>query len=352
MKNKLLFLIIFISIINYCYSQVSLSASDLLFLIKSRGGVFEVVEKANINRGGFENILDDSLQGVFNFNDYENAYHNQELKKELLHLLNDTISYAKMYSNDRIYKVYTMDAEYTRNKVSGWLSAFCKQKKDTIMKTESLFKHYRDSLIMAESNKYYNNALHNFKISKYTKEFLTRLKYPEVYLAFYKKWEQDGKTFDSEWFKYLLDFQDPEAEKLFQDSFEEAILSKKESLFLDFKNYISYHFNSFATSQFIRILDKTDFVEEQMMDFEVPIYVTFFSAVDNVYLDWLMFENAYLANLFWKVGDFAYSNKIDKAIKEYNKIKPELLVFYKEMLKFNRQEELYWKQNMPYYKKE
>ena len=352
MKKILSFIIISFIIISNCYSQVSLSASDLLSLIKSRGGVFEVVEKANINRGGYESILDDSLQGVFNFNDFENAYKNQELKTELLHLLNDTTAYARLYSEDRIYKVYTMNAEYTRNKVSGWLSIFCKQKKDSILRTESLFNYYIDYLIMAESNKYYNNAFHNFEISKYTKEFLTKLKYPEVYLNFYKKWEQDGKSFDSEWFKYMLDFQDPEAEKLYDDYIDNALLGKRKEDIIDFKNYICHTYNDYAISRFIKMLDKSDLVEVAFLTYKIPIYILLLSEIENIYIYYLLFTDETLANYYYTIEEFAFSGQIEKAITEYNKIKPNLIACFKSMLKYNGYTEIYWKQNMPYYKKE
>ena len=335
-----------------CYSQMHLTADGLLNLIKSRGGVFEVIEKANINRGGYETILDDSLQSVYYFNDYENAYHNQKLKEELLRLLNDMASYARLYSEDRIYKIYTLNTEYTRNKVSNWLTIYRGQEKDTIMKTKSLFNQYKDSLIMAESKKYYNEALHNFEISKYTKELLTRLKYPEVYVVFYKKWEQDGKTFDSEWFKYLLDFQDPEAEKLYDDYIDNALLGKRKEDIIEFKNYICHTYNDYAISRFIKMLDKSDLVEVDYLTYKIPIYILLLSEIENIYMYYLLFKDETLANSYYNIEEYAFSGQIEKAITEYNKIKTNLIACFKRMLKYNGYTEIYWKQNMPYYKKE
>lgn len=350
---KALFIITFCLVsLHCCYAQVNLTANDLFKLINQRGGVFNVVEKANINRGGYESILDDSLQGVFNFIDFENAYKNQELKTELLHLLNDTAAYARLYSEDRIYKIYTMNAEYTRNKVSGWLSVFCKQKKDTIMKTVSLFNHYRDSLIRAESNNYYNYALYNFEITKYTKEFLTKTKYPEVYLNFYKKWEQDGKTFDSEWFKYMLDFQDSEAERLYDDYIDNALSSNNQDEIIDFKNYICHTYNDYTISRFIKMLDKTEFVDTEISTLKIPIYIYLLSEIENIYIYYLLFRDESLANQYYAIEENAYSGNIHKAINDFNIIKPNLIVCFKRMLQFNGYAELYWKRNMPYYRKE
>lgn len=356
--KKLLILIINILSVNYTFSQIRLSANDLLNLIKSRGGVFNVVEKSyDYDNEKKKKLLDDSLRSVKYFNDIDNVLKNEELKNELLKLLTDTIEYSKYRTNEYIARIQT-DTMLSNGRLTSWLN----RKNygfliDTILKTPQLYNQYLDSTLLYEKEYNFDFYYQRFRISTNSKQLLTRIKYPESYSLFYKNWEKDGKTQKSQWFDILLEYQDPEAIKIYDDYIQKVIDTKDAKELSDIRMFVIQFNNSYKVQLLLKLLkEATLSYEDQRSPMPFNIYlITDLSILEHILLYMEPKILDYVVDTI--ISDYIYVGEdnmpnVNKAQEMFQSCLDKIIPWFQPYLNILLKEELKWKQNMPYYKKE
>lgn len=286
-------------------------------------------------------------------------YHHEKLKPYLLIWLNKEAYFE--YDNQQYIK-RAFDDGYKVYKVKGWLTSRNQESLiDTVMNSPSLFQVYLDSVVDATTN--YMKALYfkdGGKLPSKVLDFHARLKLPEAYAAINKYWKEDGGTAKSDYFNVMLAMHDPEAIAKYNNFVDSAIVEKNLIAIEDIESKAKneYFYGSYAVALQLKLLrvNLRTYYNSLDCSIEVPFNINFLSPLTGVYYNFTHYETVLrilnaLYNPLDKIYGLTYgeleeySNEVIQNVDEFKKaVEP-----YRDSL---IKEELYWKVNMPFYKKD
>jgi hypothetical protein len=294
-------------------------------------------------RSPFDILLNSRVYGL---TDYKQAYQNTALKPYLLKWL-----------SKEAYRDYTIEADIKRfaenptgirqaieyhlskKKHSAWL--------DSIAGNSGLYSKYRDTVITEE--------LATFKIARNPEGYIppsqslawhTRIPYPESYTIIRQQWIEAHKPelarnnrFDNH-FLALVKMGDPEARKLFDAHISKFIKTNGQSYFFGELNSILLQMNnSYAVAKMVELLKVTQKFQWMSDGDEPPMAFNC-----QMWINLMHDFEIYAIRTDPKLKITAPCENQLKLTKEINNAAQALIA----KLKLN---EMYWMQNMPFYKK-
>lgn len=175
------------------YAQKNtISADSLLSMIQKDGSVFKTFEHASF------------LAEI----DIKDCYYNDSLKVLMLKLL-DEEAYRE-YDNKRFISSWMNNDESRRNETRKWLE---KHKKyadvDSIMSNASLYYIYEDSAIVDLANEI--GATRKPETEPEYEKVLSLIKWPEIYEEYHRQWVKDGSRIGGNRFFAMLSMHAPDA---------------------------------------------------------------------------------------------------------------------------------------------
>lgn len=321
-------------------AQLKISADSLLKLVKIDGSIYKTFE----NRDLVDKI------------DYKNCYGNDSLKYLMLKLLDEDEFFVS--EAHRVVDILWSKEHNRQYYLDKWLVGHNKVSiKDSLSNDLYLLNLYLDSA-------YYEECARTVKVFKKTSvipqsfaSILSRMKWPEVYAEYYNQWCDDGKRFDGKRFAELLVMHCPEALAVYENT---AIRQYEQGNFNGLYLGCNEELGSYHLKFHLLTLVCTAPIHCHLFDGgepgqgpEVPLNL------EKVYT-WFFYYN-HLIPIVKDFGKkFAWDPLDDSnpfSRKEFFKVGQEIkdsvdvfrLQFQPEIEKLER-EELYWKQNMPYYK--
>jgi hypothetical protein len=295
-------------------------------------------------RSPFEVLLNSRLNGL---TDYRQAYQNTALKPYLLKWLSKeeyrdyTIETdMKRFSNSPVSIKQAIEYHLSKKRHSAWL--------DSIVNSPALYSKYRDTVIAetVATAKIARNPNEGYMPPSQSLAWHTRIPYPESYTIIKKQWQEAGKpelapnnSFDY-YFLALVKMGDPDARKLFDAHISRFIRTNGQShFFAELNSTLRLMNNSYAVAKMLELLKVTQKFQ-WISDGNDPS--TAFNC--EMWIN-LMHEFEYHAiRMDPKLKITAPCESQLKLKKEINSAAQALIAKYK-------QEEKYWMQNMPFYKK-
>ena len=328
------------------YSE-TITSDSLLQRVKGGESIYDVIDKININ-----DI------------DYKDVYYNEELKPYILQLL-DEDSY-------RLYDIETyLESSFgtdlaKKNRIEEWLRDNNSQLPlDSVMSTPNLYRSYLDTAYTDYSSKLHQN--YQPIIPNKFEKLLSLVRWPEVYEEYHRQWINDGGNITSKRFYAMLCMHDPYAISLFDKYVDDLLQRKDGSLKWDiYKHRPSADaLGSYRDKLWLRGLEYTNLITFTPFpqDHEEPLTVPFnIKIVSGLIgyncpskkakrlIDKITIQVTFLDEKFYKLNE---DLTIDEYISIGKQIKENAQLFrdiYEPYIEKEEQEELYWKQNMPYYK--
>ena len=329
--------------------------SDSLMRMITIGNPFHVINNLN----------------VYNV-DPKDCYYNDSLKSFLLKFLNKDTTYHYIAE---LATHYGFDNH--RDTQEDYIREFLKERKqmylwDTILQTPDLYSAYFDTVfnLAVEKSKQYDYK-NNTNLPDRLTDLLAKIKWPEVYVWARQQWESDGKKRDRYCYEYLLEMHDPEVIEM-NNQFIDSWGKLETCEYDDFNwqnNYLydnpvyreegislwgSYYFDALLHFLKIKTLvyhpmydnDKskrpynTDLISEYF--FHSPVFMESYPEIYKLSYD------LYFLSVNDKQYRIKHKQASDYIIDHFEMFISALTPFKEYFL----EKELYWKQHMPYYKKE
>lgn len=326
-----------------------ITTDSLLHYLQQKDDLYSCFNNSNI-----DSVID-------NFYIWENEkdfYFNDSLKHLLIDLFNDSIGWARYSSKCVRQHLENESYEYKHNALKGFLRRQYDSKIfiDSILKDANLFDIYFDSLCTFEENRSIKEDLSRigyFYIPERLKNILAHSFYFELYDKMLYYWKQSGCSTRDFYYDYLLNVGCPEV-----ISELNKMLDNSEWDY-DLLIYLTDNYSSESIKLLIKALDKTYLVDGDLMEIDVSLNVRLLLRLNR--LTWFT-EIGYLINsdLYYKVVDIIkhisvniYEPNGNEHMAKYIIENKNIIVpFFESAYQKCLEQELYWKQNMPYYKKE
>ena len=298
---------------------------------------------------------------VINFYAYGGLYFNDTLKHLLINLYNDSIGWARYKAKVVRQNLEKESEEYKRNGLQGYLQRnYNKSFADSVLNNKQLFAQYFDSLCVYEEESSFDADMKKgstWNVPNSLIRIITYSRYPELYDKMYYGWNKTGRV-RNYYYDYLFNVDCPEVISIIESSIDN---NKYNGIgFLD-------DYRSEAIRLLIKALDKTYLVPMNLSDFSVPLNVkclgfTWLRKYNHKYRFGNYTDD--IEKITFKIIDDIWlimerDCTIKPTEKEWRSISKEIIDNKPYIIKFLEQHyqkclnaELYWKQNMPYYKKE
>ncbi|MBO7145457.1 MAG: hypothetical protein J6W13_11615 [Salinivirgaceae bacterium] len=305
-------------------------------------------------------IIDNIFIGDIDFKD---VYFNEELKPYMLQLL-DEKSYRQHEIETLLESSFGSDDAKMR-RIKEWLrDNSCSLSFDTIMSTPDLYQAYLDSAYSDFSSNLYSH--YNVVIPNVYEEVLCRIHWPVVYKEYHRQWVEDGKNITSKRFYAMLCMHDPDATDIFDKYVDDLLQNKSDSLNKEW--YIhrpSAAMGSYEEKlrlrglKYTNLITFTPFPQDREESLTVPYNIKIASELIGYdcpseraqqIMNKISVSVSFLGQTFLKLNE---DLTIDEYISIGMEIKENAQLFmdiYQPFIQKKEQEELYWKQNMPYYK--
>ena len=343
MKLLIINLFVFYSILSFGQND-TIKASLLLDKLNKSSNLYKTIYEIQVNPI-----------------DLVDCYYNDDLKSLLLPLL----SREKIFEQQ--YKLGWSD-EYTKSSILLYL----KERNlnniyDSIVNDPYLYSVYTDSVKLQFINQLASEYNKKTWIPNGLLKLVTNIKWSESYSILYNIWVADEKKITSIVFKPLLSFHCPEAIQKYNSLIDKAIqLQKIDFLLKVWRDALNYQkYGSYCLDLYIRLLHCDTFYyfndEEAENDTtlcKIPFNYAILSPFLNPKEEYITSENYEFAHLKDSIFDRSYK-KIKYDDYSYSQISTQIIQFIdyfekqvqpkKQLIEKN---EFYWKQNMPYYKKE
>ncbi len=391
MKTILLFFIIFSSYCNLFAQRnpISVSADELYNYLKGQDNLFETFSHFNRYNIRKKKSVSDTIT---EFKDVKNAYYNDSLKDLLLDLYLDSVGWAKyaadkyMYSEKRDYK--NDSSSYIYGQIKPYLRGLKIKNVDSILSSPLLYACYLDSFWTHITQRVFEQDIrdaYRYFIPNELIDLIGKIRYAEIYQKFYYEWKREcvfenRYVTNSSYYYALVKYQCPEIirPKINSDS----------SISQEVAYYAAMSNNSESYKLMMELIDNTEFVFDGVNN-DIPINMFLLGAANNNWAshygqdyNWELIglfpgifksdSDREFGRIVWSVS--IYENE-DLNLHYYLSENPNIQVFRKEeLLKLSQknilpyvdflrlfikkrydaaiEEELYWRQNMPYYKTE
>ena len=342
-KLLLIILTIFPSI-SYCQHD-TIKASHLCNILRNSSDLYKTI---------------DDIQTIPI--DYKDCYFSDTLKSILLPLL------SRDYFFEYQYKV-TWDEEYTRSAVLNYLkNRHLRNYYDSIINDSNLYQAYSDSAKSEALTKLSLEFKRKPWIQNSLIKLITNIKWSESYILLYNNWVDDGKSITSSVFKPLISFHCPEAIQMYNSLINKAIQLQKIDFLLKIKHEIfNYHkYGSYCLDLYIQLLH----CDALYYDYEIyssdtlgpqhkiPFNYNLLSADLNPKEEFITSDNYKFAQLKDSIFDQSNNKRMYSEIrlsllgKQIVRFADSFEQQLQQKKEYMQRQELYWKQNMPYYKKE
>ena len=309
----------------------------------------------------FDHKTDDPI--VNNFRDYEGLYFNDTLRHLLVDLFNDSIGWAR-YTAKGIRQYYeNKPDEKKRMSLEGYLEHnYKKAFVDSVLNDKQLFTQYYDSLCVYEEESSFERNIKksgDWNLPYSLINIIAHSHFPEVYDRMLYYWKNNK---GANCFNYLLEVDSPELLSTFESQLDKNDLASSYIL-LDY--ICSYRSESIRL--LIKSMDKSDLIGHYLyrFDFDIPfnVYLLCRISLDGVFNCWVNTDGYILIkdhpNILLdfisvickleKVKTQKQAIKMSQYIIEHKDL---IIPFFEQHYQKCLEKELYWKQNMPYYKKE
>jgi len=331
--------------------RVTITADSLLHYLQQAEDIYAC----------FDYQTKDPVVGDFSvFYDQKDFYHNDTLKHLLINLFNDSIGWAK-YEAKRLRQNYeNKPEENKRLSLEGYLEQkYKKSFVDSILNSERLFNQYYDSLCAYEEESSFKEDIKKrgtWNVPYSLKNIIAYSRYPEIYDKMLYYWKDDGMKL-SIYYDYLLNVDCPEVISII-----ESDIDNNKNIG---KGFV-VEYRSEAIRLLMKTLDKTYLVPMNLEDYSVPLNVKCigFSWLSKYHYGyrWGKYDKDIEKITYKIIDDIWQIMERDCSIKpndkEWRRISKEIIENKQYILKFLEphyqkclEEELYWKQNMPYYKR-
>ena len=306
----------------------------------------------------FDAQSDNPITVLRNFDfDYKDIYFNDSLKRMIVDLFNDSIGWAK-HSAKKIRQTLEEESdEYKYKSLKVFLQNNHSQTYvDSILNNDTLFKVYFDSLCVYEEEMCFNEGVKLIgyaNVPNNLKTFVAYSRFSELYEKMLYYWKNANYYKGDFYYNYLRDVDCPEV----IDMIETALDNNK---WID-----SYYMNQYRSESIrllIKALDKTYLVPGGLLNFKIPLNVKLLGLDYNSWLRWVTILCEYQSNEIYEKSIELINQIIDcqsDNYKDYQQLSQLIIKNQKYLVPFLEHlyqncinEELYWKQNMPYYKKE
>ncbi len=302
----------------------------------------------------------------------KDCYYNDSLKSFLLKFLNKDTAYQYMAE---LAEHYGFDNH--RGIQEDYIRDYLKERKqmyllDTILKTPELFSAYFDTVFnLAVERQKTSSYQTNERLPRELTDLLAQIKWPEVYVWARQEWEEDGKREHGYCYDYLLGMHDPEVIDI-NNHFIDTWGQLESCEYEDSNGYINYLYRnpvysgggidswgSYYFDAFVHFLQIKTMVYHPLY-FDEKSKRPYNTGLVHDYC----FHNPYLKESYPVIYNISYglfeTQVNDKKYREKYKQASEDICdnidMFIEALKpykdYYLNEELYWKQNMPYYKKD
>lgn len=408
MKTKFLIIIMLFAYTNsFAQHFVRASADELYNYLKGQDNLFETFSHYNRYNIEKEKYVSDTIR---DFNDVKNAYYNDSLKNLLLELYLDSVGWTKYHVDQFMCTLKTDYKEdsalWVENRLKPYLKSLNIKNIDSIITSPSLFACYLDSYWNQKRHERFEYVIQNvyrIVVPDELIQLIGKIRYAEVYQKFYYEWQKEcgfGKKYvtNTSYYYALVNYQCPEVIRPKNDS--DSTISE------EVVYYAARAGTAEAYKLTMELLDNTEFVFDGVNNY-VPINMFLLGAADNnwtkrygdVYkmkLDMLeifsedgeiserehndldiigkQFYSDYedeFGKIVWSVS--IYLNQ-DLGLHSTTSIYSDIPIFEKnELLELSKrnilpnvdyirsfikkrydaaiERDLYWKQNMPYYKR-
>lgn len=342
-------LLLFTLLLSYTVmgQRVTITADSLLHHLQQAENVYAC----------FDYRINDPV--VNYFYDYEGLYYNDTLRHLLVDLFNDSIGWTRYAAKVVRYNLEKEPEENKRMALQGYLKRnYNKAFADSVLNNEYLYAQYFDSLCEYEEKSSFEEDMKRglWNVPKSLITIITYSRYPELYDKMLYKWNETGKI-NNYYYDYLLNVDCPEVIAMIESDIDNNI----------FYRGLLDKYRSEAIRLLIKVLDKTSLVPMDLEDYSIPFNVkclgfTWLSKYHYYYrfgnyaddIEKITFK---IIDDIWQIMERDCSNKPDE--KEWRRISKEIIENKQYITKFLEKhyqkclnDELYWKQNMPYYKKE
>ena len=298
---------------------------------------------------------------VNHFYDYEGLDFNDSLKYLLVELFNDSIGWAKYVAKGVKQNLEKEPEPNKRRALQGYLKRnFNKAFADSVLNNEKLFNQYFDSLCEYEERSSFEEDMKkssSWNLPNSLTNIIAHSHYPEVYDKMLYYWK-NHKGANCE--KYLLNVECPE---MIADI--ESKLDNNDLIYVAIRYMCTYR--SESIKMLIKALDNSKLVDNDLkgFDFDIPLNVYLLLRINDndLHNEWTFKSYVFECSNFNEIT-YNYESVIAKlktiktqkqAIKMSQYIidnKNLIIPFFEQHYQKCLNNELYWKQNMPYYKKE
>ena len=354
MKNIILTILTSLIICDVAGQNVKITTDSLLHHLQHAENIYAC----------FDYQTEDSVVGNFNacLNQKE-LYFNDCLKHILINLFNDSIGWTK-YTAKKVRR--NLEAEtnnYKHNALSGYLEdKYNKAFADSVFKDDNLLSQYFDSLCAFEEEQSFKEDIGKigyWNVPNSLCNILSYSHFPEIYDKMYYYWKRKGCSQCGFYYDYLLNVDCPD------------VISKMETMLdsnewsMDLESFLN-RYNSESIRLMIKAMNKTFLVQTDLDDFIIPFNVYCFGFMwlskyadcyrYNHYKNESEKKTFKIMDKIWRLIEFAEPKPSKESwLRISNEIidnKQYIGFFLEEHYKKCLEQELYWKQNMPYYKKE
>ncbi len=307
----------------------------------------------------FDYRTDDPV--VNHFYDYKGLDFNDSLKYLLVELFNDSIGWARYKAKVVRQNLEKEPEPNKRRALEGYLQHnYNKSFADSVLNNKQLFAQYFDSLCAYRERSSFER---NFKKGSdwnlpysFTK-IIAHSHYPEVYDKMLYYWNNDKGAHCGD---YLLNVDCPE---MIADI--ESKLDNNDLIYVAIRYMCTYRSESIR--MLIKALDNSKLVDNDLqgIDFDIPLNVYLLLKINDndIYNEWTfksyLFECSNFNKIIYDYESVLYNLKKIKNQKQAIKMsqyiienKNLIIPFFEQHYQKCLNAELYWKQNMPYYKKE
>ena len=290
--------------------------------------------------------------------DEKDFYFNDSLKHILINLFNDSIGWARHTAKVVRQNLENDSEEDKRMALEGYLKRnYNKVFADSVLNNEKLFNQYFDSLCIYEEESSFKEDIKKrgtWNVPYSLKNIIAYSRYPEIYDKMLYYWKESGCSTRDFSFEYLLNVDCPEVIAMLETELDNNICRTETY------NYLR-QYRSEAIRLLIKCIDQDYLEYVSLLEFEIPFNVKIFAYDYHSWWMWYPFftdeqqSDFYIktTELIDKLRDIHYNDyKIcEQLSKEIIENKQYIVPFLESAYQKCLSEELYWKQNMPYYKK-
>ena len=312
----------------------------------------------------FDSENDPVIRG---FRDYKNMYFNDTLRHLLVNLFNDSIEWAR-YTAKGIRQYYeNKPDDKKRMSLEGYLEHnYKKAFVDSVLNDKQLFAQYYDSLCVYKEESSFEEDMEKrgtWNVPYSLKNIIVQSHFPEVYNKMLYYWKSSGCYYSDFDFNYLLEVDSPELLSSFESQLDKNDLTNIYFLL----DYMCSYYRSASIRMLMKALDNSNLVDIPFkgLDFEIPINVYLLLEINDndINNEWTFKSYVFECSNFYEII-YNYESVIAKLkkIKTQNQAikmsqyiidnKNMLIPFFEQHYQKCLNAELYWKQNMPYYKKD